>query len=77
MYHTTVRITVHKYLKKAGITKGAVHTLRHTFGTNKSMKGVPLKILQNLLGHKRLESTMGYVHLAEQEVKKYQLSTPL
>ncbi len=46
MYVTTVRLAVHKYLKKAGIRKGAVHTLRHTFGTYKSLNGVPPKILQ-------------------------------
>ena len=41
MYVTTVRLVVHKYLKKAGISKGAVHTLRHTFGTYKSNEGSP------------------------------------
>ncbi len=77
MYHTTIRLTVHKYLKKAGVKKGAVHTLRHTFGTIKAMKGVPPKILQAILGHKRMESTLGYMHLAETEIKQYQVSTPL
>jgi len=77
MYVTTVRLAVHKYLKKAGITRGAVHTLRHTFGTYKSLNGVPPKILQGIMGHKKLESTLLYVHLVDTEVRQYQRSTPL
>src|SRR6516162_5954886 len=77
MYVTTVRLAVHKYLKKAGITRGAVHTLRHTFGTYKSLNGVPPKILQGIMGHKKLESTLLYVHLVDTEVREYQRSTPL
>jgi site-specific recombinase XerD len=77
MYVTTVRLAVHKYLKKAGISRGAVHTLRHTFGTYKSLNGVPPKILQGIMGHKKLESTLLYVHLVDTEVRQYQRSTPL
>ena len=77
MYVTTVRLAVHKYLKKAGITRGAVHTLRHTFGTYKSLNGVPPKILQGIMGHKKLESTLLYVHLVDTEVREYQRNTPL
>ena len=77
MYVTTVRLAVHKYLKKAGISKGAVHTLRHTFGTYKSLNGVPPKILQGIMGHKKLESTLLYVHLVDTEIRAYQRSTPL
>ena len=76
-YVTTVRLAVHKYLKKAGISKGAVHTLRHTFGTYKSLNGVPPKILQGIMGHKKLESTLLYVHLVDSEVRAYQRNTPL
>lgn len=39
--------------------------------------GVPLKIIQKVMGHKRMESTLGYIHEAEKEAKQYQLSTPL
>jgi site-specific recombinase XerD len=77
MYVTTVRLAVHKYLKKAGISKGAVHTLRHTFGTYKSLNGVPPKILQGIMGHKKLESTLLYVHLVDTEIRAYQRNTPL
>jgi len=77
MYVTTVRLAVHKYLKKAGIGRGAVHTLRHTFGTYKSLNGVPPKILQGIMGHKKLESTLLYVHLVDTEIRAYQRNTPL
>ena len=37
------------------------HTLRHTFAT-KLMRKVPTRVVQELLGHKRLTSTQIYTH---------------
>jgi hypothetical protein len=33
--------------------------------------------LQGIMGHKKLESTLLYVHLVDTEVRQYQRSTPL
>ena len=41
------------------------HTLRHTFGTHAAMFGVNPWRLQAWLGHKRIDETMLYVHVAE------------
>ena len=41
------------------------HTLRHTFGTHAALFGVNPWRLQAWLGHKRIDETMLYVHVAE------------
>lgn len=41
------------------------HALRHTFGTHAALFGVNPWRLQTWLGHKRIDETMLYVHVAE------------
>lgn len=74
----TIRWTVQKYIQKAGIHKKAsVHTLRHTFGTHKVDKGMSIPNLQELLGHKKMETTYKYVHLAKTTLRQQQEATAL
>ncbi|RJS14633.1 site-specific integrase [Corallococcus sp. H22C18031201] len=55
-------------LRAAGITRTAGvigwHDLRHTYGSHLAMKGVPLKVIQELMGHATIEMTMRYAHLS-------------
>ena len=37
---------------------------RHTFASHLVMRGVPLKAVQELLGHATIQMTMRYSHLA-------------
>ena len=45
------------------------HCLRHTFGTHAALFGVNPWRLQAWMGHKRIDETMRYVHVAEDHMR--------
>jgi len=49
---------------KAGLRPLGWHTLRHTFASHLAMKGAPLHVVQKLLGHSTIATTMRYAHVA-------------
>jgi integrase len=51
-------------IAKAGITDFHWHDLRHTFASRLTMLGVPLKQVQELMGHTSIAMTARYSHLA-------------
>lgn len=44
---------------------GSLHSLRHSYGAHMVMAGVPIRVLKDLMGHARIETTMIYAHIAE------------
>ncbi len=63
---------VKHYLKKAGITKKkwGPHILRHTVGVSLRRQGVDIATIQNLLGHKKLETTAIYLNVEPQDLER-------
>lgn len=53
----------------SGVSAGAPHALRHTFGTALAEAGVDLAVMQALLGHAHVDTTARYIHLAPTHVK--------
>jgi site-specific recombinase XerD len=55
-------------LNQAGINReeGRIgwHDLRHTYADHLAMRGVPLKVIQELMGHVTIEMTEHYAHLS-------------
>jgi site-specific recombinase XerD len=49
---------------QAGIKDFHWHDLRHTFASRLVMSGVPLRTVQELMGHKSIQMTCRYAHLA-------------
>jgi integrase/recombinase XerD len=74
--YTAVRMIYAKARKKAGITNGAgVHTLRHCFATHLLEAGYDIRRIQVLLGHRRLSTTMIYLHVSRKTL--CQIPSPL
>lgn len=60
--------------RKAGIRKPDEihpHTLRHSYATHLQNSGVPLNVIQQILGHERIETTTVYVHLGMEKMREH------
>ena len=61
---------VARYARKAGIDKTiSPHTLRHTFATDLYRETSKIRLVQKVLGHSDLSTTMIYTHIHDPEVE--------
>jgi len=51
-------------LRQAGITGACWHSLRHTAASRRIMAGVDLVSVKEILGHRDIQTTLRYAHLA-------------
>src|SRR5262249_7127021 len=64
---TGLHMTFKRLLKKAGLPAVRFHDLRHSAASLMLAQGVPLKVIQEILGHSSIAVTSGfYAHLGEQ-----------
>jgi integrase len=59
-----------KAVQRAGIPHVRFHDLRHTFASWLVMKGVDIRTVQELFGHKDIRMTMRYSHLAPDHMRR-------
>ena len=61
--------TMRRICRRAGLPAQGFHRMRHTFGTHAALFGVNPWRLQAWMGHKRIDETMLYVHVAESHAR--------
>ena len=61
-----VRYALRAICKRAGLRRIGPHVMRHTFASHLVMRGVPLLVVQKLMGHSSIVATQRYAHLVPQ-----------
>ena len=60
---------IHAAKQKAGITKnGSMHMLRHSFATHLLDRGTDVVMIQKLLGHNDIKTTLRYLHVTNKDL---------
>ena len=64
-----IEVRLRQYGKLLGITKVHPHKFRRTLATMAIDKGMPIEQLQQLLGHRRIDTTLQYAMVKQSNVK--------
>lgn len=70
-HSTSLGQLVRRYLDKAGLRmRGGCHMLRHACATHMLDHGADLRVIQEMLGHSRLDTTAIYTHVSNERLRK-------
>ena len=64
-----VEVRLREYGKRLGLSKVHPHKFRRTLATMAIDKGMPIEQLQQLLGHRRIDTTLQYAMVKQSNVK--------
>jgi len=67
---TEVRRPLWRACKRASLRMITWHVLSHTFASHLVMRGAPIRVVQELLGHSTIMMTMRYAHLAPEVARE-------
>ncbi len=74
--HNYFSIKFSKLLKKSGVHRGSLHSLRHSFASHLAMKGVDLYRIGKMMGHNSPMTTQIYAHLLPSSLKEAVTNIP-
>lgn len=72
--HDSIRIAFGQVIRELKLYGVTPHVLRHSFATRLLENGVPLRVVQELMGHACIKSTQIYLHITTAVQKKTQRS---
>jgi integrase len=75
---SAVRHILQKHARVAGVRAHYLgsHVLRHTHACRELEQGVPPKVIGDILGHRRPQSTSAYLHVATERLREVALALP-
>lgn len=71
MQNMNIAPIVQKYAKRAGLKRHtSAHMIRHSTATHMLKNGAPIRVIQEMLGHKKLDTTQIYTHVEISDLRK-------